>query len=125
MGASLERKFRRFELEYLAYVIFPWQGLMIEATAVTKNISLCGLLLESACSIPCCTPLEFTITVQGKLIVQPVILTGSGVVVRVKADETSGKFTIAVECSLPISQTEQSPTQEDPALARCQIRADC
>jgi hypothetical protein len=125
VGALQERKFRRFELEYLVRVMFPCGGVMTEVSAVTKNISLCGLLLESACSIPCRTPVEFTITARGRRIVQPVLLTGSGVVVRVNAAERVGKFAIAVECSQPISQMEHSPAEEYPDWARCQIRADC
>jgi hypothetical protein len=122
--ASPERRFRRFDLEYFANVVFRCKGVMTEVAAVTKNISLCGLLLESAYSIPCSTPVEFTITVRGKRIVQPVLLAGSGVVVRMKAAESVGKFAIAVDCSEPISQMESPPREEYPDLGAGQVRAD-
>ncbi len=125
MVVALERRFRRFELEYLANVRFPRGCVMTEAAAVTKNISLCGLLLESSCLIPCSSPVEFTITVLGRRIAQPVLLTGSGVVVRVKAAETADKFAIAVECSQPICQIEEFRTEENPDSFRSTRRTNC
>jgi PilZ domain len=106
MGASQERKFRRFNFEHLVRLKFPSRDVTAEAGAVVRNISLGGLLLEAAYSIPCGTPVEFIITVGGGLISRPVKLTGAGEVVRVEPKETPDKFGIALAFSQPIAQME-------------------
>lgn len=78
---------------------------MAEVDAVTKNVSLGGLLLESTCWIPYRTPVEFTITVRGAP-VGPAKLIGAGQVARVEPTETADKFAIAVACDHPISQLD-------------------
>jgi hypothetical protein len=82
-------------------VRFDSGNAVAEVDAVTKNISLGGLLLESACLIPCGSPVEFTITLQP---MSRVKLTGDGEVVRVEPAETAGGFWIAVACSHPITE---------------------
>src|ERR1700674_2603947 len=99
MTASQERKFRRFNLEYLVRVRFPSGTAMAEVDAVSRNISQCGLLLQSACLIPYHSPVEFTITVRGGPISRPIKLTGAGEVVRLEPGETADGFGIAVACS--------------------------
>jgi hypothetical protein len=106
MDTSQERKFRRFNLEYLVRVKFPSGNAMAEVDAVTRNISLGGLLLESACLIPYRSPVEFTITVRGEPISRPIQLTSAGEVVRVEPGETAGGFRIAVAYSQPITHLE-------------------
>jgi PilZ domain len=106
MDASQERKFRRFNFEYLARVKFPSGDVTTEAGAVVRNISLGVLFLEAACSIPCGTPVEFIIAVGGGLISPPVKLTGAGEVVRVDPKETPDKFGSALAFSQPIAQME-------------------
>jgi hypothetical protein len=122
---SYERRFRRFELSYFTRIKFSSGGITIEADAVTKNIGLCGLLLESAVTIPFSTPIEFTIIVQGQRIVEPILLTGSGVVVRVKPGDTLGKFAVAVECRQPISQVEDSAEEIDVDPIQLPVRTEC
>jgi hypothetical protein len=80
---------------------------MAETAAVTRNISLGGLLLEAPCSIPCGSPVEFIITVGGGLISRPAKLTGAGKVVRVQLDEAADKFGIVLAFSQPIARMEQ------------------
>jgi hypothetical protein len=99
-----KRKFRRFNLEYVVSLRFPSGDVMAEAGAVTRNISLGGLLLESASVIHYGTPVEFAITMRGGLISRPVKLTGAGQVVRVQPGEAADKFAIAVACSQPITE---------------------
>jgi hypothetical protein len=101
MGASQERKFRRFNFEYLVLVKFPSGDVTAEAGAVIRNISLGGLLLEAACSIPCGTPVEFIITVGDGTISRPIKLTGAGEVVRVEPKETADKFGILWHSASP------------------------
>ena len=106
MGASQERKFRRFNFECRVRVKFPSGDVTAEAGCFIRNISLGGLLLEAACSIPCGTPVEFIITVGGGTISRPVKLTGAGEVVRLEPKETPNKFGIALAFSQPIAQME-------------------
>jgi hypothetical protein len=105
MGTPRERRFRRFNQEHLVHVRFDSGNAMAEVDAVTKNISLGGLLLESACLIPCGSPVEFTITLQRGPMSRLIKLTGAGEVVRVEPAETAGGFGIAVACSQPITET--------------------
>jgi PilZ domain-containing protein len=104
MVTQHERKFRRFKLKYRVRVNFQSGNTMAEVHAVTRNISLGGLLLESACAIPYLSPVEFTITAHGSTIFRPIQLRGAGEVVRVEPCETVDGFGIAVACSRPITQ---------------------
>jgi len=113
MDKRQERKFRRFNLEWHAHVRFPSVGATAEVDAVTRNISHCGLLLESACSIPYRTSVEFTITVPALSASRPVKITGAGEVVRIEPRETEGGFGIAVACSQPITLMEHHLPAED------------
>ena len=104
MGTPRERRFRRFKAEYLVHVRFGSGNAMAEVDAVTKNISLGGLLLESACLIPCGSRVEFAITLQWEPNSRPIKLKGAGEVVRVEPGATAEEFGIAVACSQPITQ---------------------
>jgi hypothetical protein len=110
MDTAQERKFRRFNFEHLVHVSFPSGNALAEVDAVTRNISLGGLFLESACLIPDRTPVEFTITLRGGPTSRPIKLTGAGEVVRVEPGETADGFGIAVICSQPITQMEHHLT---------------
>ncbi len=106
MGTPQERKFRRFNFEYLVRVRFPSGTAMAAVDAVCRNISQGGLLLESARLIPYRSPVQFTITVRGGPISRPIKLIGAGEVVRVEPGKTADGFGIAVACSQPITQME-------------------
>jgi len=107
MDTRQERKFRRFDLEWSAHVKFPSGDPIAEIDAVTRNISHCGLLLESASLIPHRTSVEFTITVPGRSTSQPINITGTGEVVRIEPRETAERFGIAVACSNPLTLMER------------------
>jgi hypothetical protein len=83
MDTRQERKFRRFNLEWLVHVRFPSGDAIAELDAVTRNISNCGLLLESASLIPYRRSVEFTITVPAVSTSRPAKITGAGEVVRI------------------------------------------
>ena len=116
MGKPQERKFRRFKLQYLVQVRFPSGSAMAEIDAVTRNISVGGLLLESGCLIPYRSSVEFTITVEGGSISRPVKLTGAGKVVRVEAGEMADGFGIAVACSESLTTQVNDLTAGVPVL---------
>ena len=79
---------------------------MVEFEAVSKNISICGLLLETSAMIPQHTPVSFTMTVDGLELGRPIRFVGEGKVVRVDRKTGREVFAIAVECTQPIQQID-------------------
>jgi len=100
-----ERKYRRFNLRYPVRVKFASGDTVAELEAFSRNVSIGGVLLETASMIPQHVPLSFVMTVQGGRILCPIQLRGEGEVVRVEPEESAG-FTIAVECKHPIAHME-------------------
>jgi hypothetical protein len=66
MGASYESRFRRFGLSYPVHMKFASGNSMVEVDAVSRNVSLSGLFLDSAPPIPQGSQVEFTITLGGR-----------------------------------------------------------
>lgn len=105
MGASYERRFRRFDLSYPVHVKFASGDSMVEVDAVSRNVSLGGLFLDSMSAIPRGSQVEFTITLGGA-IPRLIILGGTGEVVRVEKRQEANSFGIAVACAQPMQQIE-------------------
>lgn len=101
-----ERKYRRFNLKYPVHVKFQSGNVTFELDAMSRNISLGGLLLETNSPIPPHSPVSFVMTLTGGAIVRPVELAGEGEVVRVQPGGLRAGFDIAVECKKPITQIE-------------------
>jgi PilZ domain-containing protein len=101
-----ERKYRRFRLQYPVRLKVLNVDLMVEFEAVSKNISICGLLLETSSMIPQHTPVSFTVTVDGHELGRPIRFVGEGKVVRVDRKTDREVFAIAVECTQPIQQID-------------------
>jgi hypothetical protein len=100
------RKYRRFALRYPVRLKVQAADLMVEFEAVSRNISICGLLLETPAMIPQHTPVSFVVTVEGSRLGRPIQFVGEGKVVRVDAKATKEIFAIAVECVRPITQID-------------------
>jgi hypothetical protein len=96
-----ERKYRRFDLRYPVHVQVHAGDSASELDAVSRNVSLGGILLEAGTSIPQYCPVTLTMTLQGGHLVRPIQLTAEGRVVRV--EQSNPGFAIAVECSRPLS----------------------
>lgn len=108
MGNRQERKHRRFQLECPVFVKFHAATSAAEVEAVSKNISIGGILVRSAAMIPKHALVTFIISVQGGQAFQPIYLAGEGEVVRV---ESNGRaFMIAVRCDSPITQLQDYPS---------------
>ena len=105
MGASYERRFRRFDLSYPVQIKFASGGSTVEVDAVSRNLSLGGLLLDTASAIPRGSQVEFTITLGGA-IPRLIVLGGTGEVVRVEQRKEENRFEIAVACAQPMQQIE-------------------
>lgn len=97
-----ERKYRRFDLRFPVSLRLPSQ----ELKAITRNVSIGGLLLNTTDYIPPHTQLTFTMEVRGPASSRPVHLFGKGEVVRAETLGTGSGFAIAVECQHPITQME-------------------
>jgi len=102
---SPERKYRRFKLCCPVLLKFPPESLLSELRAMSRNVSIGGLLLDAPFRIPQHSNVTFTITVQADRLVRPILLAGEGKVVRVEP-QPRRKFAVAVECSRPITQME-------------------
>jgi len=79
---------------------------MVEFEATSRNISICGLLLETSSLIPRHTPVSFIVTVPGAEIGHPIQFAGEGNVVRVDPKAAAEAYAIAVECARPITQID-------------------
>ena len=109
-----KRKHRRFSLQYPVCLRLDSDHSIVELEAVSRNISIGGLLLETSSMIPQHTPLSFIVTVRGAQIVHPIQFAGQGKVVRVDEKTTQSCFAIAVECARPIAQINtQLPAGEN------------
>jgi PilZ domain len=99
-----ERKYRRFSLQYPVRLRVQSADLIAEFEAMSRNISICGVLLESSSLIPQYTPVSFVVTVEASELGHPIRFVGEGEVVRVEPKAAKKGFAIAVECMRPITQ---------------------
>lgn len=97
-----KRKHRRFALRYRIRGTFYFAGRVFKFDAITKNVSVGGLLLECCSRIPEHCPVTFTFRAQGGLVIHPVEFLGEGQVIRIEPDRLHRRFVIAVECFQPL-----------------------
>ena len=107
MGNRRERKYRRFRLECPIRLKFRAANRATEVETISRNLSIGGLLVNSAAMIPEHTPVTFIISVLGEQAVRPICLAGEGKIVRVEHSQVDATFAIAVECKTPIMQLEE------------------
>jgi len=105
-SAPQERKYRRFSLQYPVRLKVHSPDLIAEFEAVSRNISIGGLLLETSSMIPQYTPVSFVVMVEGTEVGRPIQFVGEGRVVRVHRKAAKEGFAIAVECMRPITQID-------------------
>jgi hypothetical protein len=101
-----ERKYPRFKLRYPVHGKFYSGKAVSEFDAVSRNVSIGGLLLETTSEIPRHSPVTFTMTIQGAGIIHPIRLAGESEVVRVEPSGPGAWFAIALACKHPIAQIE-------------------
>jgi len=111
-SARQERKYRRFKLTYPVHVKFRSGELVSEVDAVSRNVSVGGLLIEAPLLIPQYSSVSFVLILRGPPIIRPIELAGEGEVLRVEPSEPEAGFRIAVKYTSPITQLEGflSPT---------------
>lgn len=101
-----ERKYRRFSLQCPVRLKVHSAASMVELDAVSRNISIGGLLLETSSMIPPHALVSFIMTVRNAQVVRPIQFAGEGKVVRVDAKASEEVFAIAVECRRPLTRTD-------------------
>jgi len=94
-------------LEFPVRIKVQSGSLATEIEAVSKNVSVGGLVVRSAGMIPQNTPVSFILSVHGAQAVRPMHLIGEGEVVRVESGEAGGTFMLAVKCKAPFRQLEE------------------
>src|SRR6516165_11763809 len=106
------RRFHRFNIEYPVMVQYQIGGTNAEVEAVTKNVSIGGILIiiSSTIVIPLHAPIKFRICIRQDKAARCIHLAGEGKVVRVERDENKGEVAIAVECDVPITHQEENFT---------------
>jgi hypothetical protein len=82
---------------------------MVEFEAVSRNISICGLLFAGSSLISRPIPVSFTVTVNHNERGRRIQFVGEGRVVRVDPKTGEDVFAIAVECQRPITQVDAYP----------------
>jgi len=100
-----QRKYRRFSGTYPVHLTFQRGEPLTELEAVSKNVSIGGMLLKTASPVPQRSSVNFTIRLHGIQTLRPIDLVGEGEVVRVEPRGAEG-FAIAIKCSRPFSQIE-------------------
>jgi len=101
-----ERKYRRFTLAYPVHLKFLCGELVSEVDAVSRNVSIGGLLLDAPLPIPQHSQVGFVLILRGPPMIRPIELAGTGEVVRVEPRGIEGEFGIAVKYTSPITQFE-------------------
>ena len=93
-----ERRYRRFDLQFLVDLSFCSAGAICELHTASRNVSIGGLLLKAPNQLPARTQVSLTIEVKGPRLRRPVRILGEGDVVRVEQLEPGAGFAIAIEC---------------------------
>lgn len=99
-----KRKHRRFDLRYPVHVKFALKNSVSELQAISDNISIGGVLLQTEAKIPQHCDVSFTMTVKGHRVIGPTKIVGEGQVVRVEPHHSGMGFAVAVQCKRPISK---------------------
>jgi hypothetical protein len=100
-----QRRYRRYALRYPVHLEFSGNGESVSGIeAVSRNVSIGGMLLESSASLPEDCTVTLTMKIEGRPVVRPIQLAARGKVIRVMPKEAG--FAIAIECIRPMSQLE-------------------
>jgi len=100
-----ERRYRRFRLRYPVHLLFRSGELISEVGAISRDVSIGGLLVESPVQIPTRTAVNFIISLRARTL-RAVELVGEGRVVRVVDSGAQKEFAVALEYKRPITQID-------------------
>ncbi|HYM74919.1 MAG TPA: PilZ domain-containing protein [Candidatus Dormibacteraeota bacterium] len=102
MATLKERKYRRYSFQCGVHLQFRTAGGTSQLDGVTKNVSMGGMLMESASLIPESVPVIFTMTIAGGQVTSTIVLRGEGEVIRVEPVVADRGFAIALKFARPI-----------------------
>jgi PilZ domain len=101
-----QRRHRRFSVRYPVQVKLSPGDALPGIHAVSNNISIGGVLLETDSPLPQHCDVSFVMTVPEHRVVGPIQIAGEGEVVRVEPHRSGSGFAIAVRCKRPIARLE-------------------
>ena len=101
------RSYRRFALAFPVRLNYQSGSTTAEIETVSQNLSIGGLLVRSAISVPQDTKVSFVVSVHGRNAVRPIHLRGEGQIVRIETGDAEGTFVLAVKCNAPVTQLEE------------------
>ncbi len=99
-----QRKHRRFDLQFPVCVNFPSDGETHQLKALTKNVSVGGMLLKAASQLPLRTQVRLTIEVNTPWPGRHFRLHAEGEIVRVEELGKQEGFALAIECKRLIEE---------------------
>ena len=99
-----ERRYQRFSLCSLVHLKVQLGANLTGFEAMSKNVSVGGLLLHVPSPVPKDSPVTFTMLMQQSPASRTIEIVGEGKVVRVEAEIASSGFEVAVEYSRPLMQ---------------------
>jgi hypothetical protein len=102
MAVHEKRKHTRFSLHYQIRLKFRSQGRNTKFDGITRNLSICGVLLESASHLPKHRAVDFTIAVEAGQMICPIAFAGTGKVVRIDPNPAGLGYVVALKCVHPI-----------------------
>jgi hypothetical protein len=105
------RRYRRFDLHFPVTLTFDTGGVARKVDAVSKNVSIGGLLVKASHPVPPCTRVKLMMRARSPLSGRSVRLEGEGKVVRLEPIGRKDGFTIAVACTHLISETENQSSR--------------
>jgi hypothetical protein len=103
--ARQERRYRRFKLKFPVHLLVQYDQGIVELDAISRDVSIGGLLLDCPLLIPPHSPVNFVINLRSRSL-RALELLGDGTVVRVETRTFDGNVAVAVECNSPIAQIE-------------------
>lgn len=113
-----KRKHQRFPLRYRAHLKFLSAGADSEFDAITRNLSIDGVLLESPSAIPEHCAVKFTIVAEGEQMIWPLEFAGKGEVTRIQPDPARPGYVIALKCVNPMEFHRQQSNEKINSILR-------
>jgi len=100
-----ERRYRRFKLKFPVHLLVQYDQGILELDAISRDVSIGGLLLDCPALIPPHSPVNFVISMQSRSL-RALELVVDGTVVRSGTMTLNGNVAVALECNSPIAQIE-------------------
>ncbi len=96
-----QRKHRRFNLQYPVCLNAHSADCTLQVEAMSRNISIRGLLVETSSVVPQHTPVSFIVSVEHGQVGRPIQFVGEGKVVRVDSKAAEDGCTMRLNVRSP------------------------